>query len=162
MADKSFEVIIDTREKNPWELTSSSIREVSYEGIKTGDYTVRGLEGVLCIERKKSVAELAQNINQKRFKNELERMREFRWKYLLLEADLQEVIDFPKGADLPPKVLEKIRVSGAYLLKCINRMESKYGVHFIFCGNRYNASWVATNLMKEAVQTIEDETKNKD
>ena len=157
MNNNNFTVIIDTREKCPWELTSSCIRETKYEKLDTGDYSVEGLEDILCIERKMTVSEMAQNINEARFKKELIRMRKYRWRYLLLEADLQEVIDYPHGSDLPPKVLKRIKVSGAYLLKCINRMEASYGVHFIFCGNSHNAAWVAINLMKEAVRITNEE-----
>jgi len=159
--DPSFNVIVDTREKNPWQLTSSCIRDTIYKKIDAGDYTVEGLEDILCIERKMSVAEIAQNVTTKRFVKALERMSECRFKYLLLEATLDDVINYPKGADLPPKALERVRITGGYVLRCINRMEVKYGIHFIFCGNRYNASWVATNIMKEAVRIIDNETKNK-
>ena len=157
MSNKNFNVIVDTREKLPWSLSSSCIRETKYEKLRTGDYSVEGLEEDLCIERKMSVSEIAQNVNQKRFKKELERMMTYRWRYILLEAHMQEVVDYPHASDLPPNVLNKIKVSGSYLLKCINRMEASYGVHFIFCGNSYNAAWVAINLMKEAVRITDAE-----
>lgn len=155
----SFNVIVDTREKSPWDLTSSSIREIKYQKLDTGDYSVEGLEDQLCIERKMSVSEIAQNVNQKRFANELERMLGFRWKYLLIEATFDEVSNFPVLSDLPPNILKRLKVKGPYLVKCLTRMQTKYDLHVIYCGNRSNASWIAQNLMKEAVRITNEEAQ---
>lgn len=147
----SFTVIIDTKEKHPWSFCSAAILEIKYQHLQTGDYTVEGLESVLCIERKRSVSELATNIHEPRFADELQRMTLFPYRYLLLESSLQKVIDYPMYEDLPPKILKKIKLSGKYILKCLNRIQVKYGVNIIYCGNTTNAIWVATNLMKEVV-----------
>jgi hypothetical protein len=149
--DRSFSVVIDTKEKQPWTFCSGAILGTEYRGLKTGDYTVEGLEDILCIERKRSVNELAGNIHEARFHRELERMTAFPYRYLLLESSLEKVIEYPRLEDLPPAVIRKIRVSGTYLLKCLNRMQVKYGVNIIYCGNTNNAIWVATNIMKEVV-----------
>lgn len=148
---RSFIVVVDTKEKQPWSFSSPSILGVEYRHLKTGDYSVVDLEDVLCIERKKNASELAQNIHQTRFHAELERMQSIKYRYLLLESSIQKVIDYPRLEDLPQSVLSKIRVSGAYLLRCLNRIQVKYGINIIYCGNAYNAAWVATNLMREVV-----------
>lgn len=149
---RSFTVVIDTREKSPWCFSSSSILGTEYRKLDTGDYSVVGLEDKLCIERKRNVTELAGNIHEKRFARELERMQDYPYRYLLLESSLTRLIEYPQHEDLPPAVLRKIRVSGKYLLKCVNRMQVKYGVNIIYCGNVFNAQWVATNLMKEVIE----------
>lgn len=149
---RSFTVVIDTREKSPWCFSSSSILGTEYRKLDTGDYSVVGLEDKLCIERKRSNSELANNIHEKRFIRELERMQSFKYRYLLLESSLTKLIEYPQHEDLPPAVLRKIRVRGKYLLKCVNRMQVKYGVNIIYCGNVFNAQWVATNLMKEVIE----------
>ena len=160
MSERSFTVIVDTKEKQPWSLSSSAILDVKHQHLKTGDYTVEGFEDILCIERKASANELCQNLFQKRFRKELERMREFPERFLLLESSMEKVINYPRYEDLPPKVLKKIRVSGAYFLKCLNRMQVDYGINIIYCCNKQNAAWVATNLMSEVVRKYG--TKNKD
>lgn len=156
--DPSFTIIVDTREKNPWIFTSKSIRDVKYQGLKTGDYTVEGYEDKLCIERKRSVDELIHNIHEPRFYEELKRATLFPYRYLILESTLQDVIDYPMNEDLPPKVVEKIKIRGAYVLKCLNRIQVKYGINIIYCGNRNNAQWVATNLMKEVIDLEYDKS----
>lgn len=157
---RSFEVIVDTKEKQPWDLVSSEIIGKEYKALKTGDYTVKGLEDIICIERKGSISEIAQNLSQKRFKKELERMKPYRFKYLMIEGGLTELINYPLGSNLPQKIVSKIRVNGKYLLRCINRIQVKYGVHVVFGGNRENTEWIAINLMKEVVQLIYEENNS--
>ena len=147
----SFTVLIDTHEKYPWSFTSSAILGTKYVHLKTGDYTVENLEDKLCIERKRTANELAQNVQDERFFRELDRMQQFPYRYILLESTLQKIVDYPHSEDLSPAILKRIQMRGAYLLKCINRMQVKYGVNIIYCGNSDNAQWVATNLMKEVV-----------
>ena len=72
-----YVVLKDTREKNGWNFNSSSkCLAVARWGLKTGDYTIRGLEKDLVIERKASTGELAMNLGKKRkaFEAEIERM----------------------------------------------------------------------------------------
>lgn len=147
--DRSFTILVDTKEKKPWSFSSKAILGIEYTHLKTGDYTVKGLEDILCIERKRSVAELAANIHEKRFFNELERMQSFPHRYLILESTLQHVLDYPNLEGLPDRIVQKIRTSGAYLLKCFNRMQVKYGINIIYCDTTFNAQWVAVNIMKE-------------
>jgi ERCC4-type nuclease len=69
MDDKNnFTIIVDTREQKPWsfENYTTAIRK-----LDTGDYSIEGLEHLLCIERKRSVSEIANKIMQKvlKFKN---------------------------------------------------------------------------------------------
>ena len=60
-------VLRDTREKNGWDFSSQDkCMAVKDWGLKTGDYTARGLEKSLVIERKASTGELAMNLGQKR------------------------------------------------------------------------------------------------
>jgi len=146
-----FTVVVDTKEKKPWEFFSSSIEGTERRHLDTGDYTVAGLETVLCIERKNSASEIAQNIHQPRFVDELERMQTFKYRYIIIECNIQNIIDFPLLEDLPQKIKDEITISGAYILRCLNRIQVKYGVNIIYCGTFRNAQWVATNIMKEVI-----------
>lgn len=149
---RSFTVLVDTREKQPWELSSSRVLGREFIKLDTGDYTVEGLEDKLCIDRKASVNELAGNITQVRFKKELERIREFPHAFIILEASAQDVFDYPHSADLPAAVRKKIRINGNYLMRCLNRMQIKYGFNVIYAGNRENAQRIAVNLMEDVLE----------
>lgn len=149
--DKSFTVIIDTQEKQPWTLSHNLINGVKYEALKTGDYTVEGLEDILCIERKADATEIAMNVSEQRFRDCLERMSAFQYKFILLESSMQKVLQFPHLEQYAQTLLKKTKVRGKYILQCITRMQVKYGVHFVYCGNREDAQYMAINIMREVV-----------
>jgi len=141
-------IIIDTREKYPWKFERASA-ELTYRKLDTGDYAIDGLEDRLCIERKRSVAELANNITDSRFKRELERMAEFPYKFLVLEFDYRHIDDFPEGSDIPKHLKKRVRVKGPFIIKCLTRMMTKYGIHVLPCSNTAYAEHVAYSIMKE-------------
>lgn len=151
----SFTVLVDTREKQPWDLASSRVLGREFVKLDTGDYTVEGLEDKLCIDRKASVSELAQNVTTKRFINELKRIKDYPHAFLLLEFTAEETFDFPYSSDLPPKVKAKIRMNGNFLMRCLSRMQIKYGFNIIFAGNRNNAERIAINLMEDVLELYE-------
>lgn len=150
-------IIIDTREKHPWmfDFTTST---VVFRKLDTGDYSLDEMEDIICIERKKSVVEIANNITDSRFKRELERMQQFRYKFLICEFDYGHIYDFPQGAGLPKKVEAKIRVKGKYIIKCLSRIMAKYGISVITCPHKIYAENVAHSIMKE-IYEIEKESQ---
>ena len=94
----SYTVIKDTREQEGWFFTSYDRCEgMEVNTLHTGDYTLKGFEDVVCVERKASVSEIATNLGKKKkaFYNEMERMRDFNFRYLLLEFSALDVIDYP-------------------------------------------------------------------
>jgi len=147
-----MKVIVDTREKQPFEFTSSKIDEVVNTKLDTGDYSVAGLEDVLSIERKASVSEFYHNITQKRFWAEMERLEKFKHKFIVFEFSVSDVEMFPYGADLPKAVMAKLKISSAYLMKCIARLQVQYGINVIFGENRDNSVYLVTNIMKEVYE----------
>ena len=75
-----FKIIKDTREQEGYTFEPSSSRYHKCEGmvvrkLDTGDYSLEGLEDKVCIERKASVVEFANNIGHDavRFAKEIER-----------------------------------------------------------------------------------------
>mgnify|MGYP003644328696 FL=1 len=94
----SYTVIKDTREQDGWFFTPYDRCEgMEVNTLHTGDYTLKGFEDVVCVERKASVSEIATNLGKKKkaFYNEMERMRDFNFRYLLLEFSALDVIDYP-------------------------------------------------------------------
>ena len=75
---KPFTIIKDTREQDGYSFAASSSRYHTCNGmvsrkLDTGDYSIEGLEDLICIERKGCAEELAQNLGQKKhaFLNEI-------------------------------------------------------------------------------------------
>jgi hypothetical protein len=141
----------DTREKEGWEFSQSGhCAGTEEQTIKTGDYTLYGYENHLCIERKGSVSELAANITQDRFERELERMKDFPWRYVLLEFNMKDVIEFPKGTKIPAYKKKYMKVRGPFYLKRILDLQKQYDVPFIFCGDY--AKEVCSSIFKRFME----------
>lgn len=143
-----IKVIADTREKLPWSFDNSEQIEVVTAKLDTGDYSILGLENKLCIERKRSVSELAGNITQSRFERELERMSAIPHSFILLEFGYDVIEGFPHNAHIPLKQLAMVKVSSAFIMRRLSEIQIKHGVHVVPCGNSAYAEYVATNLIK--------------
>ena len=147
-----MKVIIDSREQQPFEFTSSKIDETICTKLDTGDYSVEGFEDKLAIERKASVSEFYQNVTQDRFWREMERLQKYKYKFIIFEFSVSEVEMFPHGSDLPKAVRNRLKISSAYLMKCIARLQVQYGINVIFGENRDNSVYLVTNIMKEVYE----------
>ena len=147
-----FTAIVDTREKDPWMLRSASIGERTIKKLDTGDYSIEGLESILCIERKKSVAEFAANSTEKRFKDELNRMLPFKYRFIILEFSISQIIDYPVGSNIPKSRWSNIGIRGPYIMKFISEIQVNYGINVIFAGSTENAEYTAVNIMKRVYE----------
>jgi hypothetical protein len=145
---KKFTVLRDNKEKVGawyWE-------ECGYCGgtlktsLKTGDYTMLGYEDIVCVERKRTVAEFATNLSEKRFVRELERMQVFAVPYIICEFSISDVLDFPHNVDLPEKIKKKIKMNGRYILKRIHQIIDEHNVYFMFCDDKQGA-WEFVNAL---------------
>lgn len=146
MPDKYFfTIIVDTREQKPWVFPEC---KTIARKLDTGDYSIEGLEDVLCIERKNSVSEIANNIVEKRFFNEIERMGDYLYKYILLEFNLEDLLMYPIGSNLPRRTWNKLKIKSAYILKILTELQIKHDIHIIFCGSPKNAERMAFSIIK--------------
>ena len=158
--------------------------------LHTGDYTLRGFEDVVCVERKASVSEIATNLGKKKkaFYNEMERMRDFNFRYLLLEFSALDVIDYPlsllneedrelyelyksgevddagEAIELPDfkrfKIVEQTKISGKYLIKSLMELSIKYDINVMFCGNKNGAFLICNSLFKRLNELFHVRNKN--
>ena len=152
-----FTIIIDTREQLPWEF---ELHATAKKKLDTGDYSIEGLENILCIERKRSVSEIANNITEKRFVDVLERMSKIQYPFMLFEFDLEDIYTFPVGSDIPKKLWDKLKISANYILKYITQIQLNYGVHILFCGGPENAEKMAVSIMKRAYEKHKSDKEN--
>lgn len=145
----NFTIIIDTREQQPWEFERFA---VANHKLDTGDYSVEGLEHLLCIERKKSVSEFANNITESRFRDVIERMTGYKYAYLVLEFDLNDIYRYPIGSNIPKHMWNKIKISSGFILKNLLDIQLKYNIHVLFCGDAENATKIGLSLMKKVYE----------
>ncbi len=154
-----MKILIDTREKIPWRFAFADV-ETELCTEKTGDYTIEGFETVICLDRKKSVDELARNLcsDYERFRKELVRMMDFKYAYFICEFSLEDILNYPNksGADKYTwrnKQKWQPKTTGKKMLKQIETIENKYGVKFIFAGNRLEAEQTAYNIFLNVYQS---------
>ena len=150
-----YTVIKDTREQDGYTFTAFSGRYHKCDGmivrkLDTGDYSLEGLEDKVCIERKASVSELAINLgkDKHRFMAEVERMKEFPHKFLVLEFSLTDVMNFPEGSDIPEEKWSSLVITNKYILKMLVELQMYDDVHVIFCDSRANAKWMVSSILK--------------
>lgn len=155
MNHSDFTIIIDTREQQPWTFQNHT---TAHKKLDTGDYSIEGLEHLLCIERKKSSSEFANNIVESRFKDVIMRMSQLKYSFLLLEFDLKDLLVYPIGSTVPRRMWDKIKISPAFLIKHILELELNHNIKVVFCGNASNAEKMAEFILKK-VNYIERYTK---
>ena len=118
--------------------------------LDTGDYAIQGLEDKVCIERKGCIEELAINLGQKKhaFLNEVERMSSFPHKFLILEFDLIDLVEFPENSRIPEKSKASVKITGKYMLKCLMEFQLYDNIHILFCGNKRNGFLTVSSIFK--------------
>jgi ERCC4-type nuclease len=139
-------VIVDTREQKPLEFPDGC--EITVAKLDTGDYSLKGYEDILCIERKGSLVEFYRNATQQRFIDELERMRPFKYKFLVLEFTYADIWAIPHSLNLPKTQWAQLKVKPQYIIKRVGDIQVEYGVHVIYAGDRDTATEMIVNIMK--------------
>jgi hypothetical protein len=142
---KEIKILVDTDEKadHAWSWEDSDFAGCEKKKLRHGDYSLDCFydKEFLYLEKKKSAGELYMNLLSKdwqRFKKRLEEIKDFPHKFILCEMNFNDIFyRKPRNVDLPPEAL----VSKIY------DIEIKYGVNFIFAGNK--ASAVALTLLKK-------------
>jgi hypothetical protein len=138
-----FTVIRDDREKEGYGWTFSP--HTTKDKIKvcagtriarlgTGDYTLKGFESLLTIERKGSMAEFAGNMGSVAFEDELKRMANIKHSYVLLEFGMHDMANWPDSSKMRPA--DRMKLPFAHkdaALARFNELQFRYPyVHFQF------------------------------
>ena len=155
-----YEIIRDTREKHGWDFESfDKCKGVIQEGSKTGDYTIKGLESVVCIERKASTREISMNLGKERsrFLAEMERMSEFRWAYIVCEFSINDLMTFPKNSGIPQRRWKYTKMNGKFMWKQLCEFKENYNVETLFCGNRIKAEEKTADIFEEITERLDYE-----
>jgi hypothetical protein len=153
-----YTVIRDTREQeghgwffDPQPLKSKPPKCIGtiIKKLDTGDYSVKGYEDILTIERKYDFSEIWENYgNRKRFEREMERMSKFRYAYLLIETHLTK-----EALKLSPPQF-RTKAPGKALTRWLVDITMKYGVHVWFVGDCGRS--IAKQIMEKVVHLEHD------
>lgn len=145
----NFHIIIDSREQHPWNFQNmvSSVAK-----LDTGDYSLSGMQDIFCIERKASVSEVANNITEKRFKDVVTRMSKIPHAFLLLEFNLDDIMIYPVGSNVPKKMWDKLKITPKFILKHLIELQLNHNIKVLFCGDSENAEKMAISIMRKVYE----------
>lgn len=149
-------IIRDNKEKvGYWEFDFIENCQQVSASLKTGDYTIKGLEDIVCLERKRTTGELSINLGSKWevFSRELQRMEPFKYKYILLEFSLDDVLNFPKNSGIPQSKWQFIKIHPKFILGRIEYIKKTYNIKVIFCGSKQNAEIEAASILQMVYET---------
>jgi len=120
-----FTIIVDNREQQPWTFRGIKAdarqqhrpMEIPWEWgtLKEGDYSIKGMESLVCIERK-SLADVfgSCGAGRERFEREHQRMAMLAYAAVLIEADWQTILkEPPEHTKLKPKCIFRTAISWA-------------------------------------------------
>jgi len=150
-----FHVVKDTREKDGhgwWYDENAYCSGTTKAKVEIGDYAIEGMEHLLCIERKESMAELAGNCSEKRFFKELERMGKFPHSFLMLEFNWSDIERYPEGSSVPRNKWSSIRIKGKYVMRVLSTARLEHDVHVIACGDKKRAEEAAFYIMRKVYE----------
>ncbi|MFH1602727.1 MAG: ERCC4 domain-containing protein [Pseudomonadota bacterium] len=137
-----FTIVVDTREQTPFTFGDTP---TVVKGLKTGDYSILGLESCVCIERKSLGDFVKCTTNNKklktfdrdRFERELVRMQEFPFRRVVIEATIQDVLDHAYRSGVHPSSVVGSAIS----------WDARYNIPFVWAG-QYGAAYTLRLLEK--------------
>lgn len=139
-------LVIDSREQDPYSFSRFNV-ETETAALLTGDYSLLGFEDRVAIERK-SIDDLIgclKDGNRERFERELARARHYDLFAVVVEATLDDV---SKG-----RYRSAMKAHAA--LQSIFAFQVRYGIVFIWAGNRIGAEYVTYSLLEKYLAEIQ-------
>lgn len=137
-----FIIIRDTREQKAFTFENINVKEkpiIEIGTLKTGDYSLKGFEDKICVERKSAV-DLFGSIGKgrERFEREFERMLEYEYAALVIEVDWKDIYKKPPSrSQLSPKII----------LRTLIAWHMRFNVHVWPCPGRNFAEKVTYLLL---------------
>ena len=150
---KNLTIIEDSREQTPLDFMGYRGIDVIRHGLKTGDYSIAGYENEICFERK-SVGDLVGTLigGHERFLREMERMKDFKVKYILVEHTAGTVYRYCEKHGWEYKFDTIIQSLLAYAYH--------YQVRVRFCKNRDDMAKYIVDKSREYLKGKDEKCEN--
>ena len=131
-------IVVDSREQAPFAFSGLPV-EVTVGTLEAGDYSVRGFERKVAVERKE-LGDLigCLSVERERFERELARLRGYDCAAVVVEASSD---DLRAG-----RYRSKLDAGAAW--QSVLAFSMRYRVPFIFCQDREDAEAVTFNLLR--------------
>ena len=151
MQDLKPVIQIDSREQRPLILEGYPTEVV---GLPCGDYGVRGFSdwtnpAFIC--ERKSLGDLVSSLTsgRARFEREIEKLRQFRFRAILIEAVLGEV-EYQQYRSV---------VSPQSIFQSLAAFQVRTNLHIIWCGTPEGAARTLERLVRQFVRGVEKDMK---
>ena len=143
-------VLVDSREREPLPLFENHPNWIGGErrvALKTGDYTVEGMESLLALERKSLADLVACTVTRrKQFLTACSRLARLRWKAILVEATFEDI----KGGFEPFCIRTEVHPNA--VCGTLDAIEAKFGIPIIYSSSIQDlateraASWISKHF----------------
>ncbi len=140
-------IVVDSREQNSLSFTLP----VEKGSLITGDYSIKGLEKFVAIERKSAddLVGSLKNGQRVRFERELSRGRGLDYFALVIECDLADLAGGCYRSEMHP----------ASVVQSLMAFSVRYRLPIFFCPDRNYAAQVVESLLTKYVAEIEKRLK---
>ena len=136
MQQKRICIVVDSREKMPYDFPSSTI----IKPLKAGDYSLENYEDQITIERKsKSDAYHSFGTDRSRFIRELEKLAKYKYSAIIIESSLENFLQPPPFSRMKPKSA----------INSILAWHIRYDVNIFWAGNRLLGQTLTYRLLEK-------------
>ena len=135
-------VIVDSREQNAFVFMNLPSEPGT---LDTGDYSVQGLTHLVAVERK-SLDDLLACIGRERdrFKRELQRLRAYRFRALIVECDYSDLERGEWRSQLKPP----------HVLGSLSAWQAQYSLPVMLCGSHEAAGRFAERFLYQCARCV--------
>ena len=150
---EALAIVVDSREQQPFTFAGSTVyagTTVTAGTLATGDYSLKGLESLVAVERK-SLPDLVGCLGngRERFVRELERGRGLEAFCVVCEGTWQELAQgHYRGMLRPHSACQSV---AAFM--------ARFGIPFLFAGSRAGAEYVAWSFLRQYAEGKRKELK---
>lgn len=147
MTEIQATILVDSREQMPLDIRAYPVEVV---GLPVGDYGIKGFSGwenpQFIIERK-SLSDLIGSLTQgrERFLREVEKLREFRFAAIVIEAYESEILRWDYESKATPQSI----------LQSLAAIQVRAGVHVIWAMDRPGAVTALEQLVRQFCRGVE-------
>ncbi|MCH8853722.1 MAG: ERCC4 domain-containing protein [Planctomycetes bacterium] len=135
-------IVIDSREQTPWGFCNLPSEPGT---LATGDYSVKGLEHLISVERK-SLPDLLACIGRERdrFRRELARLRAYRFRCLVIEASYADLERGEWRSQLKP----------SHIVGSLSAWQCQYSLPVMLAGDHQAAARFAERYLYQAARLV--------
>jgi|GEM_PF-4425827 ERCC4-type nuclease len=150
---KKFTVIKDSREKKEfWNFEPDDYCNGFVEGtLHTGDYSIKELpDFTVTIERKRNLSEVYNNLFEQRFKDEIERLKQFKYRFIICQFEFKNVITFPVNSGTPARFWSGLKANSNYIMSRLSEIQIKHGIDICYAGQ--NSKEMAKSYLRQVAK----------